>query len=539
MKIAYSLIFICLTLSAGIRCAEEEDKVLVLDDSTFDEELKKHSSLLVEFYAPWCGHCKSLTPEYAKAAEILRELEPPFYLAKVDATTSAELAQRFSIEGFPTIKLFLNGVWKDYDGGRTSNEIVQWIKKKLLPPSTELKSVEEIEKLKGDNVVSCIFFGNAISEQFTTYMKVANKFDDVIFGHVTNPEFFEKYGIEAKGGILLFKKFDEGKNIFDEIFNEEAVESFINTYSVPLVSKFDDRAADAIFGREKAGIFYIRSEAKDEQTKYDTIFSKLAGEYRGNLIFIVSDIITEIEEKLAEYYNIKEDNLPHVRITDVKGENDIYNYVLSGEITEESVRKFIADFKTGELKPYLKSEPVPTEQNDAVIQIVGSTFKEIVVNSKQHVLVEFYAPWCGHCKALAPIYEKVAQHFKNDTSIVIGKIDATANEFDGAAVEGYPTIRFYPSDEKNAPIEFVDERDFKSLVKFVDRLAHPEKYIDEVKVKDDVEKEDEKDDDEDHDDHDHDHHGHDHHGHDHSHEHHDHSHDDHDHSHSEEPKSEL
>jgi thioredoxin-like negative regulator of GroEL len=52
------------------------------------------------------GHCKSLAPEYAKAAKAMAEWNPPQYLAKVDATEHKEVAGRFDVKGFPTLKFF-------------------------------------------------------------------------------------------------------------------------------------------------------------------------------------------------------------------------------------------------------------------------------------------------------------------------------------------------------------------------------------------------------------------------------------------------
>ncbi|XP_040204526.1 protein disulfide-isomerase A6 isoform X1 [Rana temporaria] len=102
-------------------------EVIELTDDNFDRQVLNSDEVwLVEFFAPWCGHCKSLEPEWAAAAaEVAEQTKGKIKLGAVDATVHQGLASRYGIRGFPTIKIFQKGEEPiDYEGGRTKADIV-------------------------------------------------------------------------------------------------------------------------------------------------------------------------------------------------------------------------------------------------------------------------------------------------------------------------------------------------------------------------------------------------------------------------------
>lgn len=62
--------------------------------------------------------------------------------------------------------------------------------------------------------------------------------------------------------------------------------------------------------------------------------------------------------------------------------------------------------QAGKLEKTVKSEPVPASNDGPVKVLVADQFDELVTSSGKSVLIEFYAPWCGHCQSLAPVYEQ-------------------------------------------------------------------------------------------------------------------------------------
>jgi len=115
-----------------------------------------------------------------------------------------------------------------------------------------------------------------------------------------------------------------------------------------------------------------------------------------------------------------------------------------------------------------------------VVVLTTSSFDSVVMDPSKDVLVEFYAPWCGHCKQLAPIYDKVANTFLGDKSVIIAKIDCDAEPSLASkyGVTGFPTLKFFGKTSKSEPEAYDKGRDHQSFVDFINQKAGTHRNLD-------------------------------------------------------------
>lgn len=105
----------------------------------------------------------------------------------------------------------------------------------------------------------------------------------------------------------------------------------------------------------------------------------------------------------------------------------------------------------------------------SVLDLIPTNFDEVVLNSGKPALVEFFAPWCGHCKSLAPVWEELAEKFAfASDKVSIAKVDADENKVLGRrfGVQGFPTLKWFDG-KSDVPTDYSGGRDLESLSTFI------------------------------------------------------------------------
>ena len=190
---------------------------------------------------------------------------------------------------------------------------------------------------------------------------------------------------------------------------------------------------------------------------------KVAQEFKRKIHFAVSDRESFGQE--VDEFGLGEKKDSKAPLVAAHGANGM-KYPMTSDFSVENLKKFAEELQAGTLEPFMKSEPVPADNTGPVKTVVARNFDEIV-NQDMDVLIEFYAPWCGHCKKLVPTYDELGEKLSGE-DVVIAKMDATANDVPSTfQVQGFPTLFWVPKGKKSAPVPYRGGRELDDFMKFI------------------------------------------------------------------------
>jgi protein disulfide-isomerase A1 len=247
-----------------------------------------------------------------------------------------------------------------------------------------------------------------------------------------------------------------------------ALTDFISKHRLPMVVEFTQEAASSLFSgdRKLHLILFLNKTGDNFQTLLET-YKQAAPAFHGKVLFLYIDINDDDNLRVLEFFGMKVSECPALRY--IVLEDDLIKYrPETTELTTASIKQFTQDVLDGKIKPHLMSEPIPADWADKPVKVlVGENFDSVAKDPTKNVVVEFYAPWCGHCKQLAPIWDELGEKYKDSADVVIAKMDATANELEDIKITSFPTIKFFPQGDAEV-IDYKGDRTLDAFVKFIE-----------------------------------------------------------------------
>ncbi|XP_031277725.1 protein disulfide isomerase-like 1-6 isoform X2 [Pistacia vera] len=475
--------------------------VLELNSDNAKRVAEGNEFVLLLGYAPWCARSAELMPQFAEAATSLKELKSPLLMAKIDAERYSKAASSLGIKGFPTLLLFVNGTSQAYTGGFSAAEIVIWARKKTGVPVIRINTVKAAEEfLKKYPMFVLGKFDKFEGPDYEEFLKAATSDNEIQFVETSSSEVARVLypDIKATNHFLgLVKSEPVRYTEFDGAFEMDKILQFLEYNKFPLVIKLTEINNIKVYASPinlQVFVFAKADELKGLHEPLQNVARKFKGKVLGLTIFnplkqilllcrsniFLFDILLLVQIIFISV-DSKDENLakPFLTILGLEeSENTVVTafdtkisskFLLESDPTESNIEEFCSRLLHGTLSPYFKSQPIPDNTDASVKIIVGKTFDDLVLGSPENVLLEVHTPWCINCETTSKQMEKLAKHFKGLDNLVFAKIDAAGNEHPKLQVDDYPTLLFYPADDKANPIKLPTKQSSKDLASFINK----------------------------------------------------------------------
>ncbi|PKU70832.1 protein disulfide isomerase-like 5-2 [Dendrobium catenatum] len=307
--------------------------VIELNDSNFDSALSSFDHILVDFYAPWCGHCKRLSPVLDAVAPVLANLNQPIVIAKIDADKYRKLASKHEIDGFPTLKLFVHGIPIEYTGPRKPELLIRFLKKYVAPDVSVLKSDSAVYNFvdeAGKHFPIFIGFGldeSLIAEYGKRYKQKAwfAVADDV------SEEVMVAYDFDKIPALVAIHPSYNEQSVFYGPFEGDFLEDFIRQNQLPLVVPIKSETLKLLNNDERKVVLTIVDDELNEKSLKLIKILRSAATANRDLVFAYVGV--KQWEDFVDTFDVKKNTkLPKVLVWD---RNDEYQLVEGSESLDD------------------------------------------------------------------------------------------------------------------------------------------------------------------------------------------------------------
>ncbi|KAA3455341.1 protein disulfide-isomerase 5-2-like [Gossypium australe] len=264
-----------------------DGKVLELDESNFDSAISSFDYILVDFYAPWCGHCKRLSPQLDEAAPVLAGLNEPIVLAKVNADKFTRLASKHDIDGYPTLKFFMHGVPMEYNGPRKADLLVQYLKKFVAPDVSILSSDSAINDfVEAAGTFFPIYIGFGLNE--TVISNLAVKYKKKAWFSVAkdfSDDAMVLYDFDKVPSLVALHPSYKQQSVFYGPFEDSFLGDFVKQNLLPLVVPLNYETLKLLKDEERKIVLTILNDENEDQSQNLIKLLKAAASANPDLVF--------------------------------------------------------------------------------------------------------------------------------------------------------------------------------------------------------------------------------------------------------------
>lgn len=488
--------------SASDLTLAHDGKVHFLDESNFSAGVRKFPYTFVKFFAPWCAACSHMAPEWDKMARMASTFDVPVVKVDVSTETGGNLAQKHDVRSTPTLMLFKgdSAIKTKYTGPRDMSSMSDWLGYKVEGQSVDSPNPTEegVKKewapharlkvlgLQGQSSADADL--EVLIEALAFSLNPSGPGADIPVALLSLPSMeMDKLGIScpALPCVVLLRDYEFEDNKVVTYLEKDPklkistrMKSFMD-WLEPLKMPLLIPAADDtehLFLKDHAAqpgnavAMYFGSDAEARRDIH-----KLAADFSPRLKQLkwVHAVADEFGKNLASMVGVDAADFPEFVIWEFgKAEDDDRIFRFSKQSSTEEA-EFPFDDVEAKILAFVEryqSKNLEAEK-DPVLELTSKTFEDEVIKTSSDVLVEFYAPWCGHCKALAPEYKQVARHYTKDGQVKISKMDATVHSHSSVDVKSFPTLVLYTASDKGKPItlKFEAERDRHSIIELIEK----------------------------------------------------------------------